>query len=444
MTDFSGLEGPATSFDRAAYGAPMASAVADAQEHALGEIIYLKTRAESVGRQSQSATNSNAGTALHRAAMSVMSDGLVEMAAIKDVPVTEENVSLMAATALSMLAPQDIYHLAKGKPQADLHAAYAINRVLDVYAASQVIRLVLQWLGHDHLDAGQMIIFAETWVRDCFVANLGDTRLRWPEPAMMAEAFLRSRSRRLVEIQHPDKRPARASYFLERCCEPGTATVKSRPVAPVPLLLRCRFIPGNLGAIMPNGRLVMTRAGCQIVSWWNADQLHRDPKEGPAREEIGVSYHHVEYWVRGVQHRDEAEGPAAIGRDPTTGTILNETYWRNGEIHRDGGPASIMHHPNGRLAAVAWYRHGKPHRELAEGPALTHWDADGNIIRNEFWLNGEYVGPVCEEPDAGTSKPSGNRGTRRKTRSRKGKRRAMKNRPKSKIAAVDGTEVRDG
>ena len=59
-----------------------------------------------------------------------------------------------------------------------------------------------------------------------------------------------------------------------------------------------------------------------------------------------------------------------------------------GRPHRDKGPAIIVRHDNG-LVEEKYFRMGKLHR--VDGPAIILKGARGNVLRTEFWLNGEKV-----------------------------------------------------
>lgn len=61
----------------------------------------------------------------------------------------------------------------------------------------------------------------------------------------------------------------------------------------------------------------------------------------------------------------------------------NKKYWfRNGKIHRDGGPAVI--YSNGYKV---WYKNGFIHRE--DGPAIMYGNYSGLA---EYWLENKRVG----------------------------------------------------
>ena len=64
-----------------------------------------------------------------------------------------------------------------------------------------------------------------------------------------------------------------------------------------------------------------------------------------------------------------------------------QSWWRDGELHREDGPALVVPDTGAFPSAAReeWYRHGKLHR--ADGPALTtawgrqEWFVDGKLHR---------------------------------------------------------------
>jgi hypothetical protein len=71
----------------------------------------------------------------------------------------------------------------------------------------------------------------------------------------------------------------------------------------------------------------------------------------------------------GELHRDD--GPAVIYPDGC------EAWFQRGRVHRDDGPALVD--PDG---STCWYQHGYLHRE--DGPGIIHHDGT-----HEWWLNGK-------------------------------------------------------
>lgn len=67
-----------------------------------------------------------------------------------------------------------------------------------------------------------------------------------------------------------------------------------------------------------------------------------------------------------------------------------ESWYENGQLHRDGGPALI--HPDG---SEEWYYDGQLHRE--DGPAISHQDGMKGWLLNGFRHRED--GPALVYPD---------------------------------------------
>jgi len=91
----------------------------------------------------------------------------------------------------------------------------------------------------------------------------------------------------------------------------------------------------------------------------------------------------IQYWVKNGQiHRED--GPAIIDGD-------SQYWYKNGKVHRDDGPAII--HPSGEQS---WYKNGERHRD--DGPAIIgadgsqSWYKKGKVHREDgpaiIWANG--------------------------------------------------------
>ena len=88
---------------------------------------------------------------------------------------------------------------------------------------------------------------------------------------------------------------------------------------------------------------------------------------------VRITKNFTEWYRNGEHHRED--GPAIEDADGT------KAWYRNGKYHREDGPA--MEYSNGDKR---WYRNGKRHRE--DGPAIE--DADGT----KYWYrDGELVNP---------------------------------------------------
>lgn len=63
------------------------------------------------------------------------------------------------------------------------------------------------------------------------------------------------------------------------------------------------------------------------------------------------------YYCEGKLHRDGA--PAVIERSSNDGTVSKEEYWRNGVLHRDDGPAVVLRNPDGSEFGQKQWRDGR-------------------------------------------------------------------------------------
>jgi hypothetical protein len=116
-------------------------------------------------------------------------------------------------------------------------------------------------------------------------------------------------------------------------------------------------------------------------SWRDAEgRLHRE--DGPAwacwlTHPNGVRYTEEKWYRHGVLHRMGA--PARI--KTCRGEIYAASWWLDGQLHRNDGPAKTGQYGD------CWFRHGKPHRD--EGPARQFgesyyaWYIDGKLHRVE-------------------------------------------------------------
>ena len=105
-----------------------------------------------------------------------------------------------------------------------------------------------------------------------------------------------------------------------------------------------------------------------FIEWYRNGECHRD--NGPAMEHVDGT----KQWYRnGAVHREN--GPAI---EYFSGS---KHWYRNGERHREDGPA--IEYSDGDKC---WYLNGKRHRE--DGPAIER--ANGHKV---WYLNGEVVDP---------------------------------------------------
>jgi hypothetical protein len=85
-------------------------------------------------------------------------------------------------------------------------------------------------------------------------------------------------------------------------------------------------------------------------------------------------------------HRDSTEGPAYIRREPQTGIVLEERYYRHGRYHRDDGPAVVRYSAVNSVPFYEMYYHdGLMHRDPKEGPARIERNWDGSLVLIESY-----------------------------------------------------------
>lgn len=87
--------------------------------------------------------------------------------------------------------------------------------------------------------------------------------------------------------------------------------------------------------------------------------------------------------------------------NPTVTTLL---WMRDGEYHRDGGPAMVtVRTVDGTVALEAWYRNGVRHR--TDGPAQREFH-DGGFL-HEMWYVDGVLSSVDDQPSFILSRPDG-------------------------------------
>ncbi|MFW5794455.1 MAG: hypothetical protein ACOCV1_03120 [Bacillota bacterium] len=64
-------------------------------------------------------------------------------------------------------------------------------------------------------------------------------------------------------------------------------------------------------------------------------------------------------------------------------------YMKNGEYHREDGPAIIYRRGFSYMAHFVWYNHGKEHR--IDGPALYIFNENDKIVNRQYFIFGEQV-----------------------------------------------------
>jgi len=90
-----------------------------------------------------------------------------------------------------------------------------------------------------------------------------------------------------------------------------------------------------------------------------------------------------EAWFKnGILHRD-GDFPAITKIDPLTSLIIEVEFFKDGDRHRESGPASIIRYENGQMDR-AWIINGDTHRSGGK-PAIIKTNAKEEIIHQEWW-----------------------------------------------------------
>ncbi|MDB5650838.1 MAG: variant repeat protein [Hyphomicrobiales bacterium] len=75
-----------------------------------------------------------------------------------------------------------------------------------------------------------------------------------------------------------------------------------------------------------------------------------------------------------LEYRIEEEGP-----------VFTELYLLDDRLHRDDGPAAVMHRTaDGAVAFELWYREGRLHRE--DGPAAVYYDFETGRVQDMYYF----------------------------------------------------------
>jgi hypothetical protein len=80
-----------------------------------------------------------------------------------------------------------------------------------------------------------------------------------------------------------------------------------------------------------------------------------------------------------------------VKRKRADGTVVHKFY-RDGQLHREGGPALIEIHPDGAVIE-SYYKNGRLHRERR--PASIHKDRKRDIVVAGYWTNGRETSDVA-------------------------------------------------
>jgi hypothetical protein len=97
-----------------------------------------------------------------------------------------------------------------------------------------------------------------------------------------------------------------------------------------------------------------------------------------------------ETWeLAGISHR--SDGPAFTETCITTGVVVTEEHWQQGQMHRLDGPASIERDPSsGAVLKEEYFAFDKRHR--TGGPAVVRYcPSTGQVVGQEHWQNGVRI-----------------------------------------------------
>ena len=112
--------------------------------------------------------------------------------------------------------------------------------------------------------------------------------------------------------------------------------------------------------------------------WFKDDKLHND--DSPAKIEIIAGRLIEYYYSNGILHRDD--GPAYI--EYCIEGKYYDDYFRNNELKKDISTINKRHF---NICSERWFQNGKEHRD--DGPAVSHWRADGTLYMNIWYQNGK-------------------------------------------------------
>jgi hypothetical protein len=406
-----------------------ASATADAKGVHPCAVIPLKIIAE-FGGAGLSAHAPALPPKLYQHVIAELTSAAVGMAHDKNVSVSPEDCASVAHIAVEKFNAATIDGISRCEPGAIALVVATINRILDVFAAAQVIQLLRSMEGYDQLDPRMIITEAEAWMCEITIANFaGDMRYRWPAPLEMVRSYYRAGTSGPVSARYPEGRSMRAAYFLDpgacRRAAKGARPALS-PVGPIhpvagaakaprkkhvraeltlpsltPLLIRCPALDSKSRLVVPEGRLVKTLPGGAVVtSWWKNGLLHRDPKDGPAWHRKDTNGERSEYALHGRLHRDQKDGPAFIDTNFEGRGFLHEEYFEYGVSHRPSaeGPAVISTDSTGRRILEAYIRYGQFHRDPAQGPAVAQFIPEDQTQLTEYYINGRLHRDENEGP----------------------------------------------
>jgi hypothetical protein len=120
--------------------------------------------------------------------------------------------------------------------------------------------------------------------------------------------------------------------------------------------------------------------------WKENGKVHRDG-DLPAVIEYyrDGSLKALRYFNHNNKHR--IGGPQLI-KFYEDGGVQIEAYYENNKRYRADGPAYIAYFPNGNFEEISWYdAEGRLHN--LDEPALVEFNSRGDVIRSEWWWNGQ-------------------------------------------------------
>jgi hypothetical protein len=93
---------------------------------------------------------------------------------------------------------------------------------------------------------------------------------------------------------------------------------------------------------------------------------------------------------RGFLHRDPGEGPAYWVRNLVFANSYYAAYCWHGLMHQVGKPASVRVYEN-KLDQYVWYRFGREHRNLQDGPSYTDQEEPRHFHRKYAMHGHRYL-----------------------------------------------------
>ena len=191
MIDFSGPESLASSIEDAPRAA---SAIADAEGARACAVIPLMRRGKLVAKQPTStpeitfATTTTPRTIqeVRGVALKRISEALVTLAGMKNVPIADDTVEDTAALILDQMTFGQAYQLAGFEKDGVFAAVQAVNAHLDVVIMARVMWLLADARATDVRDPAVVATTQDIFAR--FEAGLDDKRcIRWPDPSEMIQ-----------------------------------------------------------------------------------------------------------------------------------------------------------------------------------------------------------------------------------------------------------------